>query len=63
VIKQDSFAGHSVKGRGLNHRVAVDTCMWPSPVISDGEQDVGSLNLLLLATLKRAQCKNSSQEK
>jgi hypothetical protein len=52
LIEQDPFSGHPVEGRGLNHRIAVSTGMGPSPIVSNGKKNIGTLWNFLLAALK-----------
>jgi hypothetical protein len=57
LVEQNPFTGHPVESRSLNHRVAVDPCVGPSPVIGYGKKDVGGLWSFLLAGKEAAQSK------
>ena len=50
VVKENSFAGYSVERRCLYHRVAIDSCMGPSPIIGNGKQNIGWLIRFFLAS-------------
>jgi len=40
-MKERSFSSEAIKGRSFHHWIEIGTGMRPTPVIGDGEEDVG----------------------
>jgi hypothetical protein len=43
MVKEDSAPSQLIKNRSLNDRVTVSSGMRPSPIVGDGQKNVGSL--------------------
>jgi hypothetical protein len=50
MIKENSLTGKAIEAWGLYYRVSIGSGMGPSPVIGNGEKNIGRLDRFFLAS-------------